>query len=88
MASIQKFLYSVLDQVAKPHAKKYDTEDLRTHAASYGWPQELINSMSIDYTGTVKFSHPKYKKAAMDLDYGTQDTPLSPAIRTYMQGIK
>jgi hypothetical protein len=43
--------------------------------------------MSIDYTGTVKFSNPKYKKIAMDLDYGTTDVPLSPAIRTFLLGV-
>lgn len=87
MASIQKFLYSVLDQAAKPHAKKYDTEDLRTHATSYGWPIEVVNSMTIDPTGAVKFSNPMYKEVAETLEYGTQDTPLSPAIRTYMMGV-
>ena len=87
MAKVKPFLYSILMQVAKPQDKKYTTQDLRTHASSYGWPQEIVNSMSIDYNGTVKFSHPKYKKAAMDLDYGTQDVPLSPAIRTFLWGV-
>lgn len=87
MASVKKFLYSILEQAAKPHAKKYQTEDLRTHATSYGWPIEVVNSMTIDHTGTVKFSHPKYKEAAETLEYGTQDVPLSPAIRTYMMGV-
>ena len=87
MASVKKFFYSVLEQAAKPHTKKYETKDLRAHATSYGWPIEVVNSMSIDHTGTVKFSHPQYKKAAETLEYGTQDTPLSPAIRTYMLGV-
>lgn len=87
MASVKKFLYSVLEQVAEPYSKKYDTEDLRTHASSYGWPQEVVNGMTIDHTGTVTFSHPKHKETAETLEYGTQDTPLSPAIRTYMMGV-
>jgi hypothetical protein len=84
---MKQYLYAILEKAAKPQDKKYTTEDLRAHANSYGWPQEIVNSMSIDYTGTVKFSNPKYKKAAMDLDYGTQDVPLSPAIRTFLLGV-
>jgi hypothetical protein len=87
VAKVKSFLYSLIEQVAEPHTKKYETEDLRAHASSYGWPQEIVSSMSIDPTGTVKFSHPKHKKAAEDLEYGTQDVPLSPAIRTYMMGV-
>ena len=87
MASVKKFLSSIVEQVAEPHTKKYETEDLRAHALSYGWPQEIVSSMTMDRTGAVKFSHPKHKKAAEDLEYGTQDVPLSPAIRTYMMGV-
>jgi hypothetical protein len=87
VTSVKKFLYSVLEQVAEPYSKKYDTEDLRAHATSYGWPLEIVNSMTIDHTGTIKFSNPQYKEAAETLEYGTQDTPLSPAIRTYLQGV-
>jgi hypothetical protein len=43
--------------------------------------------MTIDPTGAVKFSNPMYKEVAETLEYGTQDTPLSPAIRTYMMGV-
>jgi hypothetical protein len=87
VAKVKPFLYSILEQVAKPHTKKYETADLRAHALSYGWPKEIVSSMTIDHTGTVKFSHPKHKKAAMDLDYGTQDIHMSPAIRTYLMGV-
>jgi hypothetical protein len=84
---VKSFLYSVLEQVAKPHTKKYETADLRTHALSYGWPQEVVSSMTFHPNGTVKFSHPKHKEAAMTLNYGTQDQPPSPAITTYILGV-
>jgi hypothetical protein len=87
VAKVKQFLYSIVDQVAEPHTKKYETEELRTHALSYGWPQEVVRSMTLLPDGTVKFSHPKYKKAAMDLNYGTQDIPLSPAITNYLLGV-
>lgn len=87
MVSIKKFLYSVIEDVAEPHTKKYETADLRTHALSYGWPQEVVSSMSFHPDGTVKFSHPKHKEAAMTLNYGTQDVPPSPAITTYLLGV-
>ena len=87
MAKVKSFLYSVLDQAIKPYTKKYETEDFRAHALSYGWPQEVVSSMSIDHTATVTFSHPKHKKIAMDLNYGTQDEPPSPAITTYIMGV-
>ena len=87
MAKVKSFLYSILEQVAEPHTKKYETEDLRAHALSYGWPQEVVSSMSIDHTGTVKFSHPKHKETAMSWNYGTQDRPPSPAITTYLLAV-
>ena len=87
MVSIKKFLYSVIEDVAEPHTKKYETADLRTHALSYGWPQEVVSSMTFHPDGTVKFSHPKHKEAAMTLNYGTQDVPPSPAITTYLLGV-
>lgn len=87
MAKVKSFLYSLIEQVAEPHTKKYDTEDLRAHALSYGWPQEVVSSMSIDHKGVVTFSHPKHKEAAETLEYGTQDVAPSPAIRTYLLGV-
>jgi hypothetical protein len=87
VAKVKEFLYSIIEQVAEPHTKKYETEELRTHALSYGWPQEVVSSMTMYPDSTVKFSHPKYKKAAMDLNYGTQDIPLSPAITNYLLGV-
>lgn len=87
VVSVKKFLYSVIEQVAEPHTKKYDTEDLRAHALSYGWPQDVVSGMTMDHKGVVKFSHPKHKEAADTLEYGTQDVPPSPAIRTYLLGV-
>ena len=87
MAKVKSFLYSVLEQVAKPHTKKYETADLRTHALSYGWPQEVVSSMTMHADGSVTFSHPKHKETAMSWNYGTQDRPPSPAITTYLLGV-
>ena len=87
MPKVKSFLYSVLEQVAKPHTKKYETADLRTHALSYGWPQDLVSSMTMYPDGTIKFSNPKHKESAMTLNYGTQDEPPSPAITTYLMGV-
>ena len=88
MASVKKFLYSLIEEYAETSGKKHITEDLRQHALSYGWPIEVVNSMTVSANGEVKFSNPIYKDAAETLEYGTQDIPLSPAIRTYMQGVK
>jgi hypothetical protein len=87
VAKVKDFLYSIIEQVAEPHTKEYETEELRTHALSYGWPQEVVRSMTMHPNGTVKFSHPKHKEAAMTLNYGTQDVPPSPAISTYLLGV-
>ena len=88
MASVKKFFYSLIDAYAETSGKKYITEDLRHHAISYGWPTEIVNNMVVNSNGTVTFTNPIYKKAADDLEYGTIDTDKSPAIRTYMMGIK
>jgi hypothetical protein len=88
VASVKKFLYSLIEEYAETSGKKHTTEDLRQHALSYGWPIEVVNSMTVSANGEVKFSNPIYKDAAETLEYGTQDIPLSPAIRTYMQGVK
>lgn len=88
MASVKKFFYSLIDAYAETSGKKHTTEDLRHHALSYGWPTEIVNNMVVNSNGTVTFTNPIYKNAAETLDYGTQDTPPSPAIRTYMMGIK
>jgi hypothetical protein len=87
VASVKKYFYSLIEQAAEPHTKKYETQDLRTHALSYGWPQDLVSSMTMYPDGTVKFSNPKKKEAAMTLNYGTQDQPPSPAITTYILGV-
>ena len=88
MASVKKFFYSLIDAYAETSGKKHTTEDLRHHALSYGWPTEIVNSMVLNPNGTVTFTNPIYKKVADDLEYGTIDTDKSPAIRTYMLGIK
>jgi hypothetical protein len=88
VASVKKFLYSLIDAYAETGGKKHTTEDLRQHALSYGWPIEIVNSMTISASGEVKFSNPIYKNAAETLEYGTIDIDKSPAIRTYMMGIK
>jgi hypothetical protein len=87
VASVKKYFYSLIEQAKEPHTKKYETKDLRTHALSYGWPQDLVSSMTFHPNGAVKFSHPKHKEAAMTLNYGTQDQPPSPAITTYILGV-
>jgi hypothetical protein len=87
VAKVKSFLYSLIEQVAEPHTKKYETKDLRTHALSYGWPQDVVSGMIMDHNGVVKYSHPKHKEAADILEYGTQDVPPSPAIRTYLMGV-
>lgn len=88
MASVKKFLCSLVYAYAKTSGKKHTTEDLRHHALSYGWPTEIVNSMVLNPNGTVTFTNPIYKKVADDLEYGTIDIDKSPAIRTYMLGIK
>ena len=88
MASVKKFLYSLIDAYAETSGNKHTTEDLRQHALSYGWPIEIVNSMTISASGEVDFSNPIYKNAAETLEYGTIDIDKSPAIRTYMMGIK
>ena len=87
MASLKKTLYSVLAAAEQQEVKKY-TKKLRSHANSYGWPSEIVNSLNISHDGkNHSISHPEnYKDIVHSLEYGTQDTQAAPALRTFMLG--
>jgi hypothetical protein len=69
-------------------AKGY-TKNLQSHASSYGWPEEIANSLNISHDGKNHgISHPEnYKDVIHKLEYGTQDTQAAPALRTFILGV-
>jgi hypothetical protein len=74
----------VLSQAAK-ETSKVMTAQLRAEAIASGWDTEVANSLSVKFSNNeFKVSSPaKYDKQIKDLEYGTESTQPSPAIRRY-----
>lgn len=86
MASFKKILYGIIYAGAEETLEARN-ERLRKHAASYGWPSEIVNKLTHSKDGVA--SYPKdIENAVLTLEYGTQDVPPAPALRTFMLGAK
>ena len=74
----------VLSQAAK-ETTKVMTAQLRAEAISNGWDADVANSLSVKFSNNkFKITSPaKYDKEINNLEYGTEDTQPSPAIRRY-----
>jgi len=64
------------------------TAKLRKHVADYGWPSDIVSSLSMIHDGKGhKISYPEHlENQILTLEYGTQDTQPNPALRTFMMG--
>ena len=89
MASFKKTLNSIIIAAEKQVVKEY-TKNLRSHASSYGWPEEIANNLMVSHDGkSHSISYPKnLEEAVLTLEYGTQDAPPAPALRTFVLGAK
>jgi hypothetical protein len=87
VASFKKTLTSIIVAAEKQAAKEY-TKNLRSHASSYGWPDEVTNNLVVSHNGSNHaISYPQgIEEAVLTLEYGTQHVPPSPALRTFMLG--
>lgn len=89
MASFRKLLNSIITAEEQRVVAEY-TQKLRTHAGSYGWPSEVTDNLTISHDGvnhTVSYPQ-SLQEIVLTLEYGTQKVPPSPAIRTFMLGVK
>ena len=62
------------------------TDGLRAYARMAGWPTEVANSLYAIYNeGEYDWDcePASYKLQAEDIEYGTQSTPMNPAIRRF-----
>ena len=89
MASVKKTLNALIIAAEKRAVEEY-TSKLRSHATSYGWPEEITNNIKISHDGERNaISYPQQlEDAVLTLEYGTQKIPPSPALRTFVLGIK
>lgn len=89
MASFRKTLNSIIIAAEKQAVKEY-TDNLRSHASSYGWPEEVTKNLMVSHNGTShSISYPRdVAEAVLTLEYGTQDIAPSPALRTFMLGAR
>jgi len=86
--SLTRYLREVVSEVEEKASAAY-TQQLRAHVGSHGWPEEVTVQLSITYKdGYHQIAYPdKIKDQVLDLEYGTIDSPPSPALRTFMMGI-
>ena len=89
MASFRKTLNSIIIAAEKQAVKEY-TKNLRSHAASYGWPAEVADNLMVSHDGkSHSISYPKkLEEAVLTLEYGNQNVPPAPALRTFVLGAR
>lgn len=65
------------------------TKVLRERAADAGWPEEVVNNLSITFDGSnIKFDFPQHlEEQVYDLEYGTLTQPPSAVMRGLMYRI-
>lgn len=87
MASLESLFHHSIRRAERAATAGY-TEKLRNHVRSYGWPDHIVSSISMDHDGSGhKITYPEHlEEQILTLEYGTQDTPASPAFRTFMVG--
>lgn len=56
--------------------------DLQNTLGAHGWPEHLTRHVRMGSTGAIHI-HPAGRDAVMDLEYGTEDTPPSGALRRF-----
>jgi len=87
MASISSVFNLAIKRAEKAATVGY-TAKLREHAATYGWPEHIVSKLSMGHDGeNHHITYPEHlEDQIMTLEYGTQETPASPALRTFMIG--
>jgi len=85
--SLDMYLNSALI-LAEYRALEVYTQALRSHASSYGWPDHIVNQLEITHDGEApQIAFPKELEHEIQrLNYGTPDTPPSPALSTFTMG--
>ena len=86
MSKFRETFYAIIDKGAEATLQAR-IEKLRKHAASYGWPSDITDQLKFSKGGTISYPQ-DIEEAVLTLEYGTQDVPPAPAIRTFMLGAK
>lgn len=82
--------------VAELYAEGYSaaasklTSQIRRHAFQMGWPTSISRHLVVDVDSSGKYvvRYPKQlSKAVNHIEYGDQNTPFNPAIRSFLKNI-
>lgn len=69
-------------QAASREVTRHLNSHLRQMVVAHGWPPELSRHVRMDPTGAIHIHHGS-RDTVMDLEYGTQRTAPSPALRRF-----
>lgn len=61
------------------------TKSLRSYASAHGWPTHIVSHLHVEHEdGHFRARFPsQVESELMDLEFGTQNTPPSPALRRF-----
>lgn len=80
-------VHEITELLSQAHDKAaaQATVGLRKHALAHGWPTHLAQRLSVSHEdGRVAIAYPDHlADEILDLEYGTEDTPPSPVLRTF-----
>lgn len=84
---IKQQLHSYIVETEKKLIPAYSAA-LKKKASSLGWSQETINGIRIAHDGNTPLVVYKQDISQQfnDQEYGTPDSPMKPAIRTFIWG--
>jgi hypothetical protein len=87
--SLRSYLNSCL-VLAEQRLMSLYTVALRKHVSKFGWPVHIIGQLEmVHINGAPAIAFPKpLEQEILRLNYGTQDTLLSPALSTFATGIR
>ena len=77
-----KHIHSAIHEASK-HTSRYLTGELRKEAKASGWPRHIAANMGVTYgpDGFESHVHEKHYKEAHKLEYGTETTRPTAAVR-------
>lgn len=80
-SNLSSLLNAAIRRGLKASATKHE-EVLRKHAKAYGWPDHIAESLT--FSADQSIFYPEHLADEIHkLEYGTQDVPPSPALRTF-----
>jgi len=82
--SIKSYLNAAVADTERKAEDIY-TQTLRSHVSMYNWPENIVSQLSVTYGASGhQVTYPKsIEDQVLTLEYGTQTSQPSPAIRNF-----